>query len=591
MYPVGHPLLLFRRPSDGRHPALICLTAISVLLFITSCTTPPVEINTTVPIAVTPSTVPTPLEGEQLDLETIEQLSHVARDESLLLARHYRNHAVVTGIDASTLMAIDSRLAWYAGDIQEAAQLLDTLGADNSTALAFVREEQEYRAAASGDWLIAAKAVYQQALTTAVLRDEQALGDKLFNYLLRLPDATIDRQIDLAGDDPAWHAWLEMQVAYRLDQTRFTQWLNRNARLISHPPLPRHLLEWTQGPELNRVTIILPLDGNLAAAGEAVLAGAVEQLYSLYPNPAKRPKLNAVNSAQYPSVRDAYQRAVQDEPDLILGPLTKAEVAALMELGSLPIPTILLNQPEADTVDRQRNRMNFSLAPEDEALQIADIAFGRGCRNAIVIAAAGDRGGRLLKALEPRWTQLGGKIRGRLVVEQASEANEAMGALLGSGSSDARIRSVETAFDLPVDARGRGRSDFGCIFMLAPDPPTARAWRPLLVFHMSGESPVYATSSINDGVRNARNSDLNGVLFVEVPAMLPPRISDRLSRLRALGQDALSLAQHWNQATITDDWIIRGHTGTLRRKQNGLIERASELATFDDAEVRYGALP
>jgi hypothetical protein len=179
-------------------------------------------------------------------------------------------------------MAIDSRLAWYAGDIQEAAQLLDTLGADNSTALAFVREEQEYRAAASGDWLIAAKAVYQQALTAKVVRDEQALGDKLFNYLLRLPDATVDRQIDLARDDPAWHAWLEMQVAYRLDQTRFTQWLNRNARLISHPPLPRHLLEWTQGPELNRVTIILPLDGNLAAAGEGSFSGGCRAtLFSL----------------------------------------------------------------------------------------------------------------------------------------------------------------------------------------------------------------------------------------------------------------------------------------------------------------------
>ena len=56
---------------------------------------------------------------------------------------------------------------------QEAAQLLDTLGADNSNALAFVREEQEYRAAASGDWLIAAKAVYQRALTAKVLHDEQ----------------------------------------------------------------------------------------------------------------------------------------------------------------------------------------------------------------------------------------------------------------------------------------------------------------------------------------------------------------------------------------------------------------------------------
>ena len=73
--------------------------------------------------------------------------------------------------------------------------------------------------------------------------------------------------------------------------------------------------------------------------------------------------------------------------------------------------------------------------------------------------------------------------------------------------------------------------------------------------------------------------------------MLPPQVSDRLSRLRALGRDALSLAQHWHQSTITDGWIIRGETGLLRRKENGLIERASELAIFDGAQPRYDALP
>ena len=108
-----------------------------------------------------------------------------------------------------------------------------------------------------------------------------------------------------------------------------------------------------------------------------------------------------------------------------------------------------------------------------------------------------------------------------------------MGKLLGSGSSDQRIRAVERAFDLPVDARGRGRSDFECIFMLAPDAATARTWRPLLVFHMTGDVPVYATSAINDGVADTRNRDLNGVVFVETPAMLPPEMTDRLSRLES----------------------------------------------------------
>ena len=127
--------------------------------------------------------------------------------------------------------------------------------------------------------------------------------------------------------------------------------------------------------------------------------------------------------------------------------------------------------------------------------------------------------------------------------------------------------------------------------MLAPDAATARTWRPLLVFHMTGDVPVYATSAINDGVADTRNRDLNGVVFVETPAMLPPRVTDRLSRLRALGRDALTLAQHWQQTTETDQWVIRGQTGLLRRNEDGLVERELALATFDGAQIRPVALP
>jgi len=591
MHPAGHPLLSRWPSKNGRNPLHGLCWTIVLVFFITGCATPQVTVTPSKSTVSAASALPTPLEGEKLDATRIDQLSSIARDQSLLLARHYRNQAVAEGIDASTLIAMDSRIAWYAGDTELAAELLDTLGTDNSASLGFVREEQEYRAAITGDWLGAARAVYLRAMADDSSRRKPALGEKLFHYLLRLSDTGLQRQLDDPTIDPVWRAWLEMQAAYRVDHRHFSEWIGGNAESISYPALPTHLFEWATYRDINKVTIILPLEGNLAVAGEAVLGGAVEQLYSLYPNPAERPKLSTVNSAAFPSGRDAYQRALQDEPDLILGPLTKAEVASLTELGSLPIPTILLNQIEMDTAEGQPNSMSFSLAPEDEALQIADIAFGRGCRNAILIAAAGDRGNRLLGAFEPRWTRLGGKIRGRLVVEKPAEANKAMGVLLGSGSSDDRIRAVETAFDIPVDARGRGRSDFECIFMLAPGPSTARAWRPLLVFHMTGESPVYATSAINDGVSDTRNADLNGVLFAEVPAMLPPHVANRLSRLRALGRDALSLAEHWHQAAATDAWIIRGDTGTLRRKRNGLIERASELAVFDGAQTRYETLP
>jgi outer membrane PBP1 activator LpoA protein len=108
----------------------------------------------------------------------------------------------------------------------------------------------------------------------------------------------------------------------------------------------------------------------------------------------------------------------------------------------------------------------------------------------------------------------------------------------------------------------------------------------LLVFHMTGEVPVYATSAINDGVINTRNRDLNGVVFLETPAMLPPSPAGRLGRLEALGRDALVMAQHWQQALTTENWIIKGQTGLLRRRADGSIARALDLATFDGAEVR-----
>ena len=63
---------------------------------------------------------------------------------------------------------------------------------------------------------------------------------------------------------------------------------------------------------------------------------------------------------------------------------------------------------------------------------VADEAFGDQCRNAIVMASPNDRGLRLLTALEAQWSHHGGTLRGKLVVEQQTDANKALGELLGS---------------------------------------------------------------------------------------------------------------------------------------------------------------
>jgi hypothetical protein len=531
--------------------------------------------------------IPEPIEGEQLRLDTIARLSTLAKTESLLVAQHERDQLALSDAGASTLIALDSRLAWLSGDVLLADQLLQKLKNGNTAAIDFALEEQIVQAALSGQWLRAATLLFEKSQAPAEQRNTSVNSDRLFGYLIQVTAAALSAELK-KSPEPDWRAWLEMQLAYRKGPHALRAWQSAARNRPQTPAAPSHLLAWLDAPPIEQITLILPLDGSLGTAGEAVASGATSQLYQSYPDPANRPRLTVLNLGHYASPRAAYSAAVNSGANIVLGPLTKSDVASLRQIDPLPIPVIALNQPEPQINQTIANAgwTTFSLAPEDEARQIADKGFGDQCRNAIVMASPNDRGLRLLKAFEAQWAHHGGTLRGKLVVEQQTDANKAMGELLGSGSSDQRIQSVEQAFDIPVDGRGRGRSDFECIFMLAPDPVTARSWRPLLVFHMIGEVPVYATSAINDGVINTRNRDLNGVVFLETPAMLPPSPAGRLGRLRALGRDALVMAQHWQQALTTENWIIKGQTGLLRRRADGSIARALDLATFDGAEVR-----
>ena len=590
MMSIGHPQKPPRRLSQLFSLGLHWLLLLASPLLLFACAGPSMEPDREVPLLVVDEPLPLPVEGEQMDLKAIENVTRLARTDSLLAARYERNQLLLADLDASTILFIDSVLAWFAGDIAVADQLLADLARDNTAALDLVLEEQEARQALAGDWLAAAETLFQRTRARSGNRQDESVSERLFGYLLRLDTATLT-EASRKARDPDWRQWLQMQLAYREGPDAVSAWMTRPNALPRHPVMPQHVRRWATAESVDHIALLLPLEGRLSGAGEAVLSGAIDQLYALFPDPSSRPTLTTLNSIQPQSVKDLYRQAVADGADLVIGPLIKEHVTSLGQLAQRRVPVIALNQTDSLTGSSNRNWTSLSLAPEDEARQVADIAYGQACRHAIVVGMKSDRGARLLSSFTDRWTQHGGRILGQLVVDNPADTNTEMGKLLGSGPSDQRIRAVERAFDLPVDSRGRGRSDFECIFMLAPDAATARTWRPLLVFHMAGDVPVYATSAINDGVADTRNRDLNGVLFVETPAMLPPEMTDRLSRLRALGRDALTLAQHWQQTTETEQWVVRGQTGLLRRKQDGSVERALELATFDGARIRPAALP
>ena len=63
---------------------------------------------------------------------------------------------------------------------------------------------------------------------------------------------------------------------------------------------------------------------------------------------------------------------------MVIGPLTKANVAALADAPNKPVPLIALNHIDGFAAEGETPWLSFSLSPEDEARQTADVAFGQG---------------------------------------------------------------------------------------------------------------------------------------------------------------------------------------------------------------------
>ena len=274
MKPIGHPLRapcpLFLLTAAARY-FFVTLAALAVLAGCAGSGTVP---ESGAPLVIVDETLPLPIEGERLNMRAIERVSRLAKSESLLVARHERNQLLLADIDASTLVAIDSQLAWFSGDVTLADQLLEKLARDNTAALDFVLSEQEQRSALAGDWLDRRKTPVSP-LPPRICRPSRRCRER---PAVCLPTAARQRNAPRAAGKRYERPRLAPMVrdagglsagGWRHLAPGSTQ---TNA-LPQSPAIPRHLTQWTKPPDLDRITLLLPLEGTLAAAGEAVLVG------------------------------------------------------------------------------------------------------------------------------------------------------------------------------------------------------------------------------------------------------------------------------------------------------------------------------
>ena len=440
-------------------------------------------------------------------------------------------------------------------------------------------------------------------LRTAPEAKRAALRRAIWWDLQRMDDREIEQAMSSASD-LQWYGWLELASIARNSapgaSENLTTWRLNNPQhpaAIDTPGGLNYLLEG-EGIPLRKAAVMLPLSGRLAPAGKAVLDGYLAAYYEARATGSKALELLVLDLDRYDSALSAYQDALDQGAGLVVGPLSKSSVGELGTLVERPVPILTLNRTEQVLPASGSALVQMSLAPEDEAASIAEIAFGRGARSALILRPAGDWGNKVEGALKQRWTELGGRVATTTTYTGREDYSAAVKVGLNVNSSEKRARDIRDMLATNIEFTSRRRQDVDAVFLLSRNGPEARSIKPLLAFHYAGSIPVYAMSTIYSGIPDPRDKDLDGINLVETPWILGSnpglRVaiaaggtgSDSYARLNALGADAFLLQTRFRQLQAGPDVLFRGNTGFISMDPQLKLHRKLLLATFDGGTIR-----
>ena len=594
--------------TTGRSLLYLCLA-----MALYGCASgPEKEPPATPPTAEIPVTPP-PGSGIDLSLPPSQFSTEFAAAEQALARFDWMSASVaLEPLEGQALSLDDSayqrymraRIAYIRGDQQRALEDLEALESPGTNPALQYRARNFRRHALELAQRHAESAqLGDLILRTAPEAERPALRRAIWWDLQRMDDEQLEQAMSSASD-LQWFGWLELAATVRNSEpgasTNLANWRTNNPDHPAATDTPgglAYLLDGKNVP-LNKAAVLLPLSGRLAPAGKAVLDGYLAAYYAARANSGALPELLVLDLDRYDSALSAYEEALAQGAGLVVGPLSKSSVGELGTLAERPVPVLALNRAEQVLPATGRALVQMSLAPEDEAAHIAELAFGRGARSAMIIRPAGDWGNKVERALKQRWSELGGQVVAATAYTGRDDYSAAVKVGLGVNSSEKRAKDVRDMLATNIETTSRRRQDVDAVFLLSRNGPEARAIKPLLAFHYAGSIPVYAMSTIYSGIPDARDKDLDGVNLVEIPWLLgsSPGLrvaiaaggtgSDSYARLNALGADAFLLQTRFRQLQAGPDVLLRGNTGFISMDPQLQLHRELSLATFDGGVVR-----
>ena len=515
----------------------------------------------------------------------------------------------ITKLDASFLARKrihEAQLAALEGRPDEALRLLAQAEKTPHLNPALLAEIYRVRAQAEiaiEHPLTAAKSLIAREKYIAARAEVTGNQQLLWQVLTTLTRAQIEQE-QQSTRDLALSGWLSMAMAALENAGNPTALDNAldNWRK-SHPghPATEDFLKTIVRPRpgqigrVEKIALLLPLTSDYAQAAAAVRDGFLA-MDAANRNPDK-PKVSVIDIGTDPKQAiAAYDAAVKDGVQLIVGPLGLEAVDNIVKKTGLDAPTLLLSHA-TDEIDSSKTVFQFGLTPEQEAIQAAERAWLDGRRQAALLYPNTALGRRLQTAFVSAWQRLGGiVVSEQEYLSDQSDYTDPVKRLLNIVQSEARKERIETVAKTKLKFEARPREDIDFIF-LAADARHARLIKPMLNYHRASRVPVYATSYVFTGRGDpSLDADLNGILFGDMPWMLVgdgrvaelraalqpnwPNAHSGLDRLFALGVDAYAVIPHLNRLNSENAVRFDGVTSGLSLARGGRLHRQLLWAQF-----------
>ncbi len=500
-------------------------------------------------------------------------------------------------------------------------------------------------------WLIAAKLLQDTKL------EELEKSEITWRWISKLDLIELEKaRLSESNLQP----WLQLAIIIKrfgLEPESFNQQLiDWQGRHIEHPlvnnlpaEIERALL---QSPiQAKRIAVLLPLTGRLANQGIAIKQG----ILAAYLENSQNSQLNQNNlfdesgsldyatqndSQEYREIRffDSALKTSQQinllvsDFDVILGPLVKQKITELtavlpkekillalnrVELGtkSTPrlrdeldttLPTIgVLNMSEESNLPAPEHYY-FSLAPEDEAQQLALHMHQKQLIRPIIFAADNPTTQRMAQAFIANWQKTPDAILPELIIfTDSKDMRIRVSKMLDVAQSKLRIRQMEILSDVEVFGVERNRRDIDAMVLFA-NPEQTQLLNPIIEASLSPFArkslSVFASSRSYSSDLNSNNlRDLRNLTFTDMPWMLPnhdwqnlaqqtkqlwPQKQDTLKRLFAMGFDAYNLLPNLRRLKTLAQLTSSGLTGTLNVDEHGVLHRRLPWAKVAQDRVK-----